>query len=302
MSSTGERLTKLGLINPPAFVVSNTMYETIMGSVAYGVSDDLSDFDTLGFAIPPKDMLFPHLAGEIQGFGRQKKRFMGYQQHHVKDVSTGREYDLNIYNISTYFHLCMECNPNMVDSLFTPTNCVLHCTKVGNMVRDNRKIFLHKGAWHKFKGYAYSQLHSMDSKNPEPGSKRSIIRERYGYDVKFAYHVVRLIGEVEQILVEGDIDLQRNREQLKAIRRGEVPVEDIRAYFSEKEKSLEKLYHESKLPYSPDEKAIRTLLMNCLEEHYGSLSDAVVNPDAAAVALAGIAEIVDSYQRSVANR
>jgi hypothetical protein len=30
--------------------------------------------------------------------------------------------------------------------------------------------------------------------------------------VKFAYHVVRLIGEVEQILTEGDIDLRRNRE------------------------------------------------------------------------------------------
>jgi predicted nucleotidyltransferase len=290
MSSTVERLTRLGLIDPPPFVVSNTMYETIMGSVAYGVSDDLSDFDTLGFCIPPKDMLFPHLAGEIEGLGRQKKRFMGYQQHHVKDQ--GREYDLNIYNIASYFHLCMECNPNMIDSLFTPTNCVLHCTKVGNMVRDRRKLFLHKGAWHKFKGYAYSQLHAMDSKNPEVGSKRSIIRERYGYDVKFAYHVVRLIGEVEQILVEGDIDLQRNREQLKAIRRGEVPQEAIRAYFSEKEASLEKLYHESKLPYSPDEKAIRTLLMECLEEHYGNLSDAVVNPDAASVALSEIAGII----------
>lgn len=298
MSSIVERLTQKGLIRPPAFVVSNTMYETIMGSVCYGVSDDLSDVDTLGFCIPPKDMLFPNLAGEIQGFGRQKKRFMGYQQHHVKDVGAEKEYDLNIYNIASYFHLCMECNPNMVDSLFTPTECVLHCTKVGNMVRDRRKLFLHKGAWHKFKGYAYSQLHSMDSKNPEPGSKRSIIRERYGYDVKFAYHVVRLIGEVEQILVEGDIDLRRNREQLKAIRRGEIPVEDIRAYFNEKEKNLEKLYHESKLPYSPDEKAIRTLLLECLEEHYGSLSECVVNPDAATVALRDIAEIVHRYEHT----
>src|SRR5262245_33141698 len=60
------------------------MYETIMGSVAYGVSDDTSDFDTLGFCIPPKDTLFSHLAGEIEGFGRQKKRFMSYQQHDVK--------------------------------------------------------------------------------------------------------------------------------------------------------------------------------------------------------------------------
>jgi predicted nucleotidyltransferase len=298
MSSIVEQLAKKGLVRPPDFVVSNTMYETVMGSVAYGVSDETSDFDTLGFCIPPKDTLFPHLAGEIHGFGRQKQRFMGYQQHHVKDGD--REYDLNIYNIASYFHLCMECNPNMIDSLFTPVDCVLHCTKIGNMVRDRRRIFLHKGAWHKFKGYAYSQLHEMDSKNPEPGSKRDAIRKKYGYDVKFAYHVVRLIGEVEQILVEGDIDLRRNREHLKAIRRGEVPVEAIRSYFSDKEKALETLYHESKLPYSPDERVIRQLLLDCLEEHYGDLSSAVVNPDAMSAAFSEIAAIVRKYERLAA--
>ena len=50
----------------------------------------------------------------------------------------------------------------------------------------------------------------------------------HGYDTKFAYHVVRLIGEVEQILVEQDVDLQRDRELLKAIRRGEWTEERLR--------------------------------------------------------------------------
>jgi predicted nucleotidyltransferase len=129
VSSTVETLANKGLIKPPAFVTSNTMYETIMGSVAYGVSDDTSDFDVVGFCIPPKDVLFPHLAGEIEGFGRQKKRFRVYDPHHIK--TDAREYDLNIYNIAVYFHLCMDCNPNMIDSLFTANDCVLHCSVVG---------------------------------------------------------------------------------------------------------------------------------------------------------------------------
>jgi hypothetical protein len=29
---------------------------------------------------------------------------------------------------------------------------------VGNLVRENRKCFLHKGAWPRFKAHAYSQL------------------------------------------------------------------------------------------------------------------------------------------------
>ena len=29
---------------------------------------------------------------------------------------------------------------------------------VGNLVRENRKCFLHKGSWLQFKGHPYSQL------------------------------------------------------------------------------------------------------------------------------------------------
>jgi hypothetical protein len=141
-------------------------------------------------------------------------------------------------------------------------------------------------------------FHEMDSRKPEPGSKRAALREKYGYDVK--YHVVRLIGEVEQILTEGDIDLRRNREQLKSIRRGEVPQEDIRRMYAEKERDLEKLYHSSKLPWAADEAAIKTLLLQCLEEHYGDLSSCIVNPDAATTALREIAAVLKKHERLAA--
>lgn len=301
MASTVQRLTKLGLIKPPSFLPSNVMYETIMGSVAYGVSSDTSDMDVYGFCIPSKELIFPHLAGEIEGFGRQKKRFEQYQQHHIIDESEmggkGREYDLSIYNIVKYFSLCMENNPNMIDSLWTPQECVLHITKVGNMVRDNRRMFLHKGSWHKFRGYAYSQLHKMAGKRPEAGSKRQKLREEYGFDVKFAYHVVRLLDEAEQILANGDIDLRRNREQLKAIRRGEMSEQEIREWATAKEKNLEEMYHNSKLPHSPDEKKIKKLLLECLEEHYGSLENCLVQPDAALQALRDVQEVLDRHAR-----
>jgi len=111
-------------------------------------------------------------------------------------------------------------------------------------------------------------------KNPV-GARKEMV-EKYGYDVKFAYHVVRLIDEGEQILLEGDLDLQRNREQLKSIRKGEWKLEEIEEYFTRKESELEKLYVESSLRHSPDEKAIKQLLLDCLEEYYGSLDDCVV--------------------------
>lgn len=295
-----HRLTEKGLIKPPKFLPNNTHYETMMGSVAYGVSSDTSDMDIYGFCIPPKEMVFPHLSGEIPGFGKQIQRFEQYQQHHILDSSakggSGQSFDLSIYSIVKYFQLCMENNPNMIDSLFTPTPCVLHITRVGSIVRDSRRMFLHKGCWHKFKGYAYQQVHKMKNKSPESGPRRELI-DQYGFDVKFAYHVVRLLDEAEQILSEGDIDLQRNREQLKSIRRGEWTEDDILEYFSRKEKDLEALYLSSSLPHSPDEQRIKQLLIDCLEEHYGDLSHALVQPDAAMKALEEIGAIVERVQK-----
>ncbi len=293
MSSTVRKLLDKGLISPPKFIADNVMYEVMMGSIAYGVSNDASDVDVYGFCIPPKDMVFPHLAGEILGFGQQIQRFEQYQQHHIKcaDESKGyaREYDLTIYSIVKYFDLCMQNNPNMIDSLFVPDNCVLHITKIGNMVKDKRQIFLHKGSWHKFKGYAYSQMHKMKSQN-RTGKRQEIVAE-FGYDVKFAYHVVRLLNEVEQILTEENLDLQRNREQLKSIRRGEWKLEDIENYFQEKEKLLETAYANSKLPHTPDQDKIKKLLVDCLEEYYGSLSKCLVIPGRQEKALREIVDI-----------
>jgi len=293
--STLQRLTVRGLLRPPRWLPSNVQYETIMGSVAYGVSSDTSDVDLYGWAIPPKEDIFPHLRGEIIGFGREGKRFEQFEEHHVRDPDSlaghGRTYDLTIFSIVKFFRLAMENNPNVIDSLFTPMTCVLHATRVGTLVRENRRLFLHRGAWPKFKGYAYSQLHKLSIKKPK--GKRAEVVATHGYDIKFAYHVVRLLGEVEQILLEGDIDLQRDNERLKAIRRGEWTEQRLRQWAVDKEADLERAYAASTLPPVADESKLKALLLNCLEEHYGSLQGCVVEPDRTIAALRAVQTELD---------
>lgn len=332
MTSIIKDLYDKRIINTPPFV-SETHYEVIIGSEAYGVSSSKSDRDIYGFTIPPKEMVFPHLGGEIIGFGRQAKRFEQFQQHHVKHKDI--EYDFQIFNIVKFFQLCYDNNPNMIDCLYVPQRCILHCSKIGTLVRDNRKAFLHKGSFHKFRGYAFQQLHKAKDKaynhiakllhkyditeivdiyqveavvekrdeNLHPGLlkfssedlnelynlfKRGSDKERispkrlatvmkYGWDCKFGYHIVRLADEAEQILTTGFIDLERNKEMMKAIRNGEMSLEEVEKWFSEKELHLEKLYHESvAVPYSADESVLRNLLLDCLEEYYGNLESSVI--------------------------
>lgn len=83
MPSRVLTLKREGRINPPNFVPESIQYEVITGSVAYGVSTDMSDMDICGFCIPPKRLVFPHTAGHIPGFGRQQEKFEQYIQHHI---------------------------------------------------------------------------------------------------------------------------------------------------------------------------------------------------------------------------
>lgn len=114
-------------------------------------------------------------------------------------------------------------------------------------------------------------------------------------DVKFAYHCVRLLDECEQILTQGDLDLQRNREQLKAIRRGEWTLEQLQVWFSDREKHLETVYENSKLPHGPDYDSARTLLLNICEHHYGRFAD-IPKSTKQTDLLAELEKLVDKYR------
>lgn len=130
-------------------------------------------------------------------------------------------------------------------------------------------------------------------------SKRFEDIKAHGTDLKFLYHVVRLLYEAQMILEEGDLDLERHREHLKAIRRGEVSEKDIRNWASEKEKELEKLYHSSPLQHAPDEEELKTLLLNCLEEHYENISNAIVCEDQYKTALRKIQDIIQGVNKGL---
>lgn len=333
----------------PAFLRDNTHYLALMGSVAYGCSEDYSDMDIYGWAIPPKEYIFPHLAGYIRGFGKQQPpNFEVWQEHHIQDEQKKRNYDISIYGIIKYFQLVLENNPNMIDSLFVAQNCVLHCSEAANMLRENRHLFLHKGAWHKFKGYSYSQLNKCKSRETEPvlveilafektwgiphtanleeglavlGNSPGAIIEEYkrlyaklkedkaraertkifGFDTKFAYHVVRLLSEAEEILTDHTLTLDKydRREMLKDIRKGNWTFQQIRDWFTSREQELDKLYPASTLRHSPDEAAVKQLLLNILEAHYGSLDKAIVVSDDVALknALQDISRTVEKYKR-----
>jgi hypothetical protein len=132
----------------------------------------------------------------------------------------------------------------------------------------------------------------MSIKEPDPESKRYESVLKFGFDVKFAYHVVRVLDECEQILTTGTLDLQKNREVLKSIRRGEWSQEKIQRYFDENERRLKDIAEKSELPWGPDKDKIRNLLFECLEMHY-DLSETIVTDVSSENKLEEIRKILD---------
>lgn len=253
----------------PEFVSEGLQYEVVMGSQAYGTANKDSDYDIYGFCIPDKDVIFPHLSGEIQGFGTPIKRFDQYQKQAVKFED--KEYDITVYNIVKYFQLCMANNPNMINSLFCPSHCLLYISEIGQHVINNRKIFLHKGSFWKFSGYAFSQKKKLLSKTAQPGSKRDITVKKHGFDTKYALHLVRLCLECKEILETSNLTLDKNADILNRIKNGEWDIDDILGWFYIEEPKLKGYYEASKLPHRPDESRIKKLLVECLEMAYGSV-------------------------------
>lgn len=291
MVSHVERLVKAGVANPPSWIRSNTVLEFLTGSVSYGVSDDTSDMDVVAIAIPPKsDMLRPHM---IHGFDPLPKPFGTWQKHHMRYNT--KMYDLTVYGLPEFLKLTMGCNPNLLACLFTPRRCILTSSEVGEMLVSNRKLFLSKLVFPKYRGYAMSQMQKIETKTGSDNPKRQATIEAHGFDTKYAMHLVRLLLECEQILSTGDVDITRDRELLKGIRRGEWSLEQVKQFFVDKDRSLEEMRNTSNLPETPPVDQVRNLLLNCLEHHYGSLDVAKVGDDGLVKFKGELQSIMDRY-------
>ena len=264
-----QELTAKGLMTPPDFVLNQTVYETKMGSQAYGCSEGDSDLDVYAFCMPPLGNVFPHLRGEFPGFGQNEKPFEVFQQHHMQDGD--KEYDVSVYSVIKYFQLCMECNPNMVDSLFTRDEDVLTQSNVSRLVRANRTLFLSKQANARYLGYAKSQVAKMKVKTKHENEKRDADIKKHGYSLKEGYHLVRLAEEASMMLNEGDMDLKRHADLLKYVRAGGYTLAQLEQYLVDAEKRLLEAFETTKLPETPNYPALRDLLLQCFEEYYGKL-------------------------------
>lgn len=100
------------------FVRKNLIYETVVGSTAYGLNTPESDVDVKGVTIPPKEYYFGMRTFEQQECGKD----------HV------------IYSLRKFVKLARDCNPNIIEMLYTNDKHILFINDAGKKLRERIEI------------------------------------------------------------------------------------------------------------------------------------------------------------------
>ncbi len=212
-----------------AFVV----YRVTVGSRAFGLSTESSDEDRRGVYLPPAEWNWSltRPPEQVEFFGEG-----------VEEVD---------WEVEKFLRLALQANPNILETLWSPA--VLHIDETGEELRAMRGAFLSRHLYRTYSGYVLSQFRLM---------KKGFDTNRR-YKPKHAMHLIRLLHSGIHALREGDIrvDVGEHRDELLAIRRGEVPFEAVEARALELDRVFQEAFATTKLPEKPDaERANRFLI------------------------------------------
>jgi predicted nucleotidyltransferase len=196
---------------------------------------------------------------------------LGIKQFEHWDVFVD-ELDITIYSLQKFVRLLLKANPNVLGWLWLPDHLYLSRTAAFERFRDNRHIFASKRAYLPYKRYGQAQLRDMDKGvyRGYMGAKRKALVEQFGYDVKHASHLIRLLRSASEFLETGEMRVDRTNidaDELKAIKRGEWPRERVVREAEALFLRLEDAYRNSPLPDEPDEAAAEELLIDVTMAH-----------------------------------
>lgn len=179
--------------------------------------------------------------------------------------------DIVIFEFKKLISMLSGCNPNVINLLWTKPEHFLNISPAGQMLIDNRDLFLSKQAYYKFGGYAKGQLSEMkkDVKQGYMGKKREELVNKFGYDPKNASHLIRLLKMCEELLLTGKVNAFReDREELIAIKTGQYELEEIMEISKILSQKCDEAYEKSVLPESIDLDKVNDLSVEVMMLHF----------------------------------
>ncbi len=207
------------------------IYRCIVGSRAFGLDDADSDTDRRGIYLPPAEIHW-----SLYGIPEQ-----------LDNKATEECY----WEIQKFLTLALKANPNVLECLYTPL--VETATPLAEELLSMREIFLSQLVYQTYNGYVMSQFKKLEQDLRTKG----VIKQKH------AMHLIRLLLSGITVLKEGflPVRVESHREQLLAIRRGEMLWEEVNAWRLSLHREFQVAFSKTHLPERPNyEKAIAFLL------------------------------------------
>ncbi|UQA96256.1 nucleotidyltransferase domain-containing protein [Streptomyces halobius] len=213
-----------------ALVAEHTVYACVMGSRAFGLATESSDTDRRGVYLAPTALFW---------------RFEKPPTH----VDGPREEELS-WELERFCELALRANPNILECLHSPL--VERVDTTGRELLALRDAFLSRHVHRTFAGYAAGQLKQL----------RADVRQRGAPRWKHAMHLLRLLASSRDLLRTGVLtpDVGRAREELLAVKRGEVPWDTVERRMARLSEEAEASVSRSPLPAEPDRARVADFL------------------------------------------
>jgi predicted nucleotidyltransferase len=230
--------------------------EVVVGSTLHGtaVDDGLEDLDLMAIVV------------------ERPRQFVGFAPvdtwvHRTKPVgvrSEAGDTDLAVYGLRKFLHLALKGNPTILLALFAPEQFIRRHDVRGRQLQAMHPYIVSKQCYSPWRGYMKQQHERLLGLRGQRNVTRPELVDRYGYDTKYAAHIVRLGLQGEEILSTGKMTLpmpQEQRDLCIKIRTGGYSLAGVSELIIDVEKRIEAAKDASKLPENPDRKMVEKWML-----------------------------------------
>jgi uncharacterized protein len=163
--------------------------------------------------------------------------------------------DLTIYSMRKFLRLAMQGNPQLVQAFFVPLELCLIRNANGAHLQELAPYIVSRKAGHRYLGYLEAQRQRLLGERGQKKVNRPELEAKFGFDTKYAMHILRLGFQGVELLSTGKITFpmpEADRTFCVATRKGEISLQDVLTKAGNLEKEIKDLISDGPLREEPD--------------------------------------------------